>query len=35
MTRGKDHLVMLYEERDFIVTEIETALNSVDCLEEG
>ncbi len=35
MTRAKDHLVMLYEERDPIVIEIETALNSADCLEEG
>lgn len=35
MTRAKDHLVMLYEERDQIVTEIETALNAADCLAEG
>ncbi|MEM9509823.1 MAG: UvrD-helicase domain-containing protein [Cyanobacteria bacterium P01_E01_bin.35] len=33
MTRAKDHLVILYEEKDIIVTEIETALNSSDCLE--
>ena len=33
MTRAKDHLIMLYEEQDIIVTEIETALNSADCLE--
>lgn len=33
MTRAKDHLIMLYEERDEIVTEIEAALNTDDCLE--
>ena len=33
MTRAKDHLVMLYEEKDAIVTEIEVALNSDSCLE--
>ena len=32
MTRAKDHLVMLYEERDAIVMEIETALDTSDCL---
>ena len=33
MTRAKDHLVMLYEEKDAIVTEIEAGLDSDDCLE--
>ena len=33
MTRAKDHLVMLYEDKDAIVTEIEAALNSDCCLE--
>ena len=33
MTRAKDHLVMLYEDKDAIVTEIEAALNSDGCLE--
>lgn len=33
MTRAKDHLVMLYEDKDAIVTEIEAALNSDSCLE--
>ena len=33
MTRAKDHLVMLYEDKDAIVTEIEVALNSDGCLE--
>ena len=35
MTRAKDHLIMLYENKDVIVAEIDTALNSPDCLEEG
>lgn len=35
MTRAKDHLIMLYEDKDVVVTEIETAINSADCLEEG
>jgi superfamily I DNA/RNA helicase len=33
MTRAKDHLVMLYENKDIIVELIETALNSPDCLD--
>lgn len=33
MTRAKDHLVLLYENKDVIVEEIETALNSPDCLD--
>ncbi|MEM7595006.1 MAG: ATP-binding domain-containing protein, partial [Cyanobacteria bacterium P01_A01_bin.83] len=33
MTRAKDHLIMLYEEQEEIVSEIKTALNSADCLE--
>ena len=33
MTRAKDHLVMLYEDKDAIVAEIEAALNSDSCLE--
>lgn len=33
MTRAKDHLIMLYEERDLIVSEIEAALNAEDCLD--
>ena len=32
MTRAKDHLVMLYEEKDIIVSEVEAALNSDDVL---
>ena len=35
MTRAKDHLVMLYEDKDAIVQEIEAALNSDDCLESA
>ena len=33
MTRAKDHLIMLYEDKDIVVTEIEAALNSEDCLD--
>lgn len=32
MTRAKDHLIMLYENKDQVVMEIETALNSPPCL---
>ena len=32
MTRAKDHLIMLYEDRNAVVTEIEAALEAVDCL---
>ena len=35
ITRAKDHLIMLYENKDRVVLEIEAALNSPDCLEEG
>lgn len=35
MTRAKDHLVMLYEEKNEAVLEIEVALNAEDCLAEG
>ena len=35
MTRAKDHLVMLYEEKNEVVLEIEAALNAEDCLAEG
>ena len=35
MTRAKDHLIMLYENKDVVVTEIEAALNSDERLEEG
>ncbi len=35
ITRAKDHLIMLYENKDQVVLEIEAALNSPDCLEEG
>ena len=33
MTRAKDHLVMLYEQKNVTVAEIEAALNSPDCLD--
>ena len=32
MTRAKDHLVMLYEDKNEVVCEIEAALNADDCL---
>ena len=35
MTRAKDHLIMLYEDRNEVVLEIEAALNAEDCLAEG
>ena len=35
MTRAKDHLVMLYEEKNEVVLEIEAALNAESCLAEG
>ena len=35
MTRAKDHLIMLYEEKNEVVLEIEAALDAEDCLQEG
>ena len=35
MTRAKDHLVMLYEEKNEVVLEIEAAFNAESCLAEG
>ena len=35
MTRAKDHLIMLYENKDIVVIEIEAALNAENCLAVG